>query len=59
MWQQRKVQDSMYEYGGPSRHHSKTEANLDDQLEMHDIAAAISVREVMNTEAGPLCYRYQ
>ena len=48
----------MYQYHGPSRHDSKTEATLDNRLEMYGIASDITVRKVASTEAGPLCYRY-
>ena len=57
-WQRENLQERLYEYNGPSWHNSAVEATLSDRLEMHEVAPEIQVHEIMDTEAGPLCYRY-
>jgi len=57
-WQQQDLPKRGNEYNGPSRTDSLREAALEDLIEMWELGPDIEVRQMMNTEAGDLCYRY-
>ena len=46
------------EYAGAARHGSLERAALEDRLPMGTLAEEAAASDVINTEAGPLCYRY-
>lgn len=59
MWQQKNLSKRINEYSGSSRADSDQEAKLTDLLEMHGLATDLEVQEMMSTENGDLCYRYE
>lgn len=57
-WQQEDLRNRLYEYNGRHMFNSTGEASLTDVLMYGGFTEDISVSEVMDTEAGLLCYRY-
>ncbi len=57
-WQLDSPQTRLFEYTGLPRFGSTREASLDDSLTYGGFIPDISVRKVMDTEGGLLCYRY-
>ncbi|GAD93058.1 conserved hypothetical protein [Paecilomyces variotii No. 5] len=60
IWQQRHHRDGKFlgGYDGISRNDSTVSAQLTDMLDFGDFAPDVSVNDVINTQAGILCYRY-
>ncbi|KAH7303868.1 hypothetical protein B0I35DRAFT_402008 [Stachybotrys elegans] len=60
LWQQ-EDESRLSEYNGKAIHYNQTEAtevSLDDILMMGGLADDLTVRDVMSTQNGPLCYAY-
>ncbi|EME43326.1 hypothetical protein DOTSEDRAFT_72666 [Dothistroma septosporum NZE10] len=58
LWQQRSPERILWAYGGHKQSHSMELASLDDELEYRGLTDDVKVKDVMDTEAGQLCYRY-
>lgn len=54
MWQQANPERRLRAYHGSSRH----PASPDDVLPYDPLSASITVRNILDTESGMLCYRY-
>ena len=59
LWQQRDDGKRVNSYGGHNHRHSVEQAKLEDEITMQGLAPPIKVQQVMDTENGFLCYRYQ
>jgi tyrosinase len=57
LWQQQD-KSRLREYSGSSGIRLKEDAQLDDVLPMYGLAPDRPVSDIMDTEAGILCYRY-
>jgi tyrosinase len=55
---QRKSKDHRKAYTGPSSSISNATASLDDIIPVKGLARDARVSEIMDTEAGVLCYQY-
>jgi hypothetical protein len=58
MWQRANPQVRQFDYSGISSHGSEVPASLQDIIPMGNLSSAIHVVDVMDTQAGLLCYTY-
>ncbi|RFU31128.1 hypothetical protein B7463_g5224, partial [Scytalidium lignicola] len=59
MWQQQDPENRLRQYIGPAYNGSMVAASLHDELEMGPFAKAVHAHDLVDTQAGILCYRYQ
>ena len=61
IWQRaepQNIEKRRREYLGKAAHNSKQHASLTDVIPMGGLAPDINVSDIMDTDSGPLCYRY-
>ncbi|KAH8804897.1 hypothetical protein F5884DRAFT_859514 [Xylogone sp. PMI_703] len=58
MWQQRDPENRLRQYIGPASNGSMIAASLHDEMDMGTFAKAVHANDVVDAQAGILCYRY-
>ncbi|TGO50400.1 hypothetical protein BCON_0184g00050 [Botryotinia convoluta] len=58
LWQQKDIQNRLYQYRGAAAFKSLEKASVKDLLLMGKLIADIEVADVLDTESGVLCYNY-
>lgn len=58
MWQQQDPENRLQQYHGPAFNNSDAEASLHDVMDMGTLAESVHVHDIIDTQAGVLCYRY-
>ncbi|KAF7919615.1 hypothetical protein EAE99_008467 [Botrytis elliptica] len=58
LWQQKDIQNRLYQYRGVTAFKSPEQASVQDLLLMGKLIADIEVKDVLDTESGVLCYNY-
>ena len=57
-WQRAHPEKRLAEYIGKAAHNSTEKASLADVIPMGGLGPDVTVRKLMNTEGGALCYGY-